>query len=122
MGRQIALEMTIVNQTKRTTLSGEGKIQLIELEPNGVVLEVPADTCAQGQVVVLKVRTKGLPAEVELEIPAKVAQQSFEARKSATESVTLRFGKYDEKAWERVVSLFQGRQDDLLRVFRALKE
>jgi hypothetical protein len=105
-------------------------IFVLELEDSGLVLDVPRESCSQGEEVLLELRavseqpTTGEPREVDLllKIQARVSQQSFENNGAERGNSTFQFLRHDEALWRKLRAYYETRQRETQRVLEAMKE
>ena len=96
-------------------------IELVQVEENGVVLDVPGKLCAQGEKVNLGIVCQIGTETLSGEFSAKIKRLHVEA-KSDRESVEIDFVKFDQELWEKICTALKRRQTSVTRVFDAIRE
>ena len=96
-------------------------IELVQVEENGVVLDVPGKLCAQGEKVNLGIVCQIGTETLSGEFSAKIKKLHVEA-KSDRESVEIDFLKFDQELWEKICNALKKRQSSVTRVIDAIRE
>ena len=93
----------------------EGK----EDHEEGVILDVPPNTCAEGHNITIQLNTLNAKADVKLELMGKVV--NYEALDQKRGKVVLELTQYDKKSWTALQNIFSSRQAEILEFFQAVK-
>ena len=101
------------------TVKNPALIQVIEFLGNGMVLEIPARSCAVGHDLSVTIRTSGAPKDTEFSSTGKVIDCT--ALTKDRMQVCLDFLQLDKISWNRfreTLNQTQARMDELLADMR----
>lgn len=96
------------------------EIQLVEFKENGLLLEVPPMTGAVGHTLVVTVKTRNAPEQVEFFATCKV-EKVDRIKTSGRERFTVSFVDYETIAWRALLSCYGSRQNQIEEFFQAVK-
>lgn len=110
-----------INQTSKTELRPEQlqKIELSDVEEFGVGLELPHRSVNDGHIVEL--HCKFICEQNEVEFNVMTMAEAHERLANQREKIFLKWTQYDVDVWNQVLALYTGQQDDVERLFRAMK-
>jgi hypothetical protein len=116
----ITVEITLTNTTTRTTVKESTTIKLVEIAEQGIALEVPPRTCAQGHNLLfeLKLVKPGATKPFALKATGKVSEVESLDGADRADVVLIQF---DEKEWEQVLSAFMSRQSEIEEFLKAAR-
>ena len=96
-------------------------VALVELLDTGAILDAPRDECQQGDRLKLSIETEGLSPEIKLNLAATVARVTLDPQRTDADTIEARLDQFDPRVWQTLKAGIEGRQDDVERVFQALK-
>lgn len=114
MFNTVRLEITAQNSGTGTRAGPEQGIQMIELLPQGFVLELPSKLCARGHNISLEIVAKqGGETKLKLDATAKI--DGIAPTESGTDEAVLVLVQYEEKDWQALRDLYGLRQQEIER-------
>ncbi len=93
-------------------------VQLIELQEQGVVLQLPPNSCSTGHNLTLTIEVISPAKRVEFETTSKV--KAVERMEDA-QWVTLQFLQFKDEDWKAFNKVYSSRQDQILDFFESVK-
>ena len=103
------------NSTTRTEVPKGSGVEIVEFLERGMVLQLPARSCARGHMLVVTVSLKDPKKKAEedwvFETTAKV--EEHRSLEDAVDQVTLALVQYHEKEWFQLQELFSSRQNEI---------
>ena len=104
--------MTIegMNETSQVSIPGGPlSIILIEILEDGILIEVPHRSCADGHTLSLTVTTHRPGAESKMQIVGVISQ--VETVSKSRQQVILHFRKIEKTEWEALLTYLNGKQE-----------
>lgn len=132
--RSIEMSIDLTNETTHTSIikgsrryggkqqkaAGEDlSIRLLEFTSNGVILDVPENTCAMGHLLTLHIEVKGAQDKLSFGTAAKVVES--DSQDDSRQRIAVEFQNMDLKGWLHLNQLFSSRQNDILDLFNRIK-
>lgn len=97
-------------------------VELVRIEPEGLVLDVPAQFCFQGERVSGDLIAQGPEETLKAAWFARVVHVHHDRRRAERESIETELTQVDRAAWDRVRAMFENQQDLVLRAFKAIRD
>ncbi|OFZ78416.1 MAG: hypothetical protein A3K03_06020 [Bdellovibrionales bacterium RIFOXYD1_FULL_44_7] len=137
--KSIEMNISIVNTTTKTQIKNgmriygqtqesvdeDLSIKLIEFQEREMVLEAPANACAEGHNLIVNI-VASAPSTAEnnggiIEFSATAKVRLVEMPSKTRHSVTVTLIQYDESSYKSFCSLFSNRQQEIEAFFNAVK-
>lgn len=122
-------KIVIRNETSHTQFTQPELISIKELKDNGLILEMPINSCQKSHTLSLfflnpelpitkiKLPKTGACREAEMEAMARVEQIEINEGKNSTVLVDMNFTQIDLKRWKKIIEQYAANQnkiDDML--------
>jgi uncharacterized protein YdgA (DUF945 family) len=128
----ISVHLSFFNITTKTEVS-EGKryigdqlqkdtsakIDLVEFREDGMVIEVPARSGAEGHQLKIDLWTEG--AKENIQVTFIVTVYSVQKMGPTRDQFEVNFNEYDPTAWRQLQSIYQSRQGEIEAFLKAAK-
>jgi hypothetical protein len=115
--KSIELAITVENTTSRTKTGPEKGVILVEFLEQGIVLDVPKASCAQGHNLTIEIRRKDNPDAELVSVTGKVEKLKKNAQVDGEEAEFMRaeigLVQFDEHEWQAFKDLFSNRQAEI---------
>ncbi len=128
---QIQLRFEVKNLTSQFALRKIDEIQLLEINPHELVLNLPPASCTAGHLLDITIRQspdghQAGPLLVDRNAPVVFQTTGkiidFEQNPDKSQRVTMQLVQFTESQWVSFQALFEQRQADLLKIFQAARE
>jgi hypothetical protein len=131
-------KIVVRNETSRTQIDKPELIAIKELKENGIILEMPSNSCQKSHNLSLfflnpetlpakiKIPDTGRYKEAVMEVITKVEHIEVNENKKNTIYVEMTFSQIDIKRWKKIMELYHANQEKidgmLLNQFRRREE
>ncbi len=116
-----------VNLTTQMEVKADGAIQITEVAPRSLVLELPARSCAKGQSAMVHIfraknnSKKTTPRELIVSATGKISEAEISEEKGQPMRITFEMLQFDEESWDRFLQFFSNRQAEIEAFFKSVK-
>jgi hypothetical protein len=131
--RSVRLKISLNNTTTKTEIkdgkrffgnkkgtSGDNlEITLIELLDQGMILEVPGQSCAQGHNLLITVESLNTKPPITFQTSAKVMK--MEKVSDDRDTIEINLIQFDDTGWQALKGLYGNRQNEIEEFFKAAK-
>jgi hypothetical protein len=114
------LSIELFNNTTRTRPRSDTLVKLVQFLTNGMVLEIPAKSCAHGHNLSLKIRAT-LPNKSILEFDSTAKVDSHENLDPECDEIAITLVQFDAAKWNALTQSFASRQAEIENFFAAVK-
>lgn len=110
----IELKIRVTNITSQTNVSQTASTTLLEFGDHELVLSLPKNSCNLGHQVqfeFIRIDPKGGEEEIILEATGKI--QKLDKIESQSLRVNIRMIQFEERDWQKLLSLYSSRQEEI---------
>lgn len=115
------IRIEVKNTTTRTEVPKNAAVELLEIHDRGVVLALPAQSCAHGHNLMISFQAT-TPQKKEFSFVSTAKVELAEKLDDDDQlRITLSFLQYDEAGWRRFCDGFNSRQAEIEEFFKAAR-
>jgi hypothetical protein len=132
----IEIQIQMKNESTQTAVGNDGRIygsktvkkkegedlsiRFIEIFEEGLVLEIPSNSCAEGHILNLTINTlRAKPVDIVVEVLGKVTE--VEKLENNKDTIRVELTKYGRSRWRAFKQTFSGRQKEIEDFFAAVR-
>lgn len=110
--QSIDFELSIQNVTARTHFPKERVIKAIEFHEDGLVLDVPAKTCAKGHQLAISITVTGARYKIPPLLATGHVVELVALSKDSC-SAKIKLDQFERSIWEDLLELYKNRQNEI---------
>jgi hypothetical protein len=111
----------IENTTTKTTVKSSDDIEMVEMLPQSLVLQIPQRSCAKGHHLMLKLKLY-VPGKTRVHFTFTAKVEKLEAvPESGMDKVSIAFIQYEEAEWKAICQIFEDRQNEIFNFFQGAR-
>ena len=111
---------TEMKKGKNKSLSNEKlEVRIAEFLDDGLILEIPAKTCAENHNIEIQVTTENATPEVSFKATLRVL--SIQKASASVDLAEATFLQKDEEEWTKFLEVFNQRQNEIRNFFNSVR-